>query len=332
MSEYSIVRCHGLAIRLLSGQVIDALASSQNVREFADVLASTDYGTVKEMRDINASFLETVFEKELIAKYKYVLETSSDGLRKFLIAYYRRLEVQALSRILRSKAAKPPQNAKPILSSIMEVTDIKLDQLMEAKDVEEVVEHLSDTPYSSLERSLHWYRKYESTLPLEFHLKKIYYETAFKALRRIHGEDRLRISQLLGMEIDIANCFITIAPMLFGYSKELSKQLIVPHFFRLEPSKVEDAIEADSPQTLLASLTPYAEILKPALENKDECLAEARALKHVQSEIRKQMREASIGLTYVICYLTLHEIERRNLTLLAYAIQHNLRADDYLVI
>jgi vacuolar-type H+-ATPase subunit C/Vma6 len=332
MSEYSIVRCHGLATHLLSSQVIDALASSENLREFTDMLAPTDYSKVRDMREIDASFLEAIFEEEMIAKYTYVLSISSGVLRNFLIAYYRRFEVQALTRLLRSKASKPPENAKPFLPSIAVATDLKLDRLMEAKDVDEVVEKLSETRYSSIRGSLQWYHEYDSILPLEFQLKKIYYATTFEALKRIRGGDRPRIGRLLGIEIDIANCFTAIAPTLYGYSKDLSKQLIIPHFLRLEASEVEQAIEADSIQAALSHLKRYEEVLRPAVENKDDCLAETKALALVQSEARKQMREANIGLTYVICYLALHEIERRNLTLLAYAIQNNLQTEGYLVI
>ena len=332
MSEYSIVRCHGLVTHLLSGQVIDALASSENLREFTDMLAPTDYSKARDMREIDASFLEAIFEEELIAKYTYVLSTSSGVLRNFLTAYYRRFEVRALSRLLRSKTSKPTESAKKFLSSIAVATDLKLDRLMEAKDVDEVVEKLSETQYSSIKKNLQWYHEYDSTLPLEFQLKKIYYETTFEALKRIHGGDRTRIGRLLGIEIEIANCFTAIAPTLYGYSKEMSKQLIIPHFLMLEASDFERAIEADNIQNALIHLKRYEEVLKPAAENKDECLAETKALALVQNEARKQMREANIGLTYVICYLTLHEIERRNLTLLAYAIQNNLQTEGYLVI
>jgi vacuolar-type H+-ATPase subunit C/Vma6 len=332
MSEYLVVRCHGLVTHLIPSKVVDALALSRSMKDFADMLNPTDYGPrIRELRKLEAKALERIFDDEMIAKYKYVMSSASDADQDFLKAYNRKLEVQALSRILRARMSKPPLDIKASLPSLEGLTDLRINRAAEADDVEKTVELLKGTPYSSIAKSLDWYREYDSVLPLEYHLKKVYYNTVLEALQRLSGEDRDRIGRILGTEIDMTNCFTAVAPVLYGYSTDLSKQLIIPHFFRLSLSNVEQAIEAKSPRSILVHLKKYEEIVKSLLEEKDEGLAETQGLRLVQSEAKKQMIEASIDFAYAICYLILHEIERRNLTLIAYLIQQNVDPRSYLV-
>jgi vacuolar-type H+-ATPase subunit C/Vma6 len=233
---------------------------------------------------------------------------------------------------MRGKISKPPKDVKPLLPSVEGLSDLRLDHMMEAENVEMVVELLKNTRYSSVAKSLDWYREYNSVLPLEFHLRKVYYTTTLEALQSLPSEDRERIGQLLGIEVDITNCYTAAAPVLYEYSTELSKQLIIPHYLRLSPSKVQEAIEAKSPRAVLAYLKSYEEIVKPLLEEKDEALAEVKALSLVRREARKHMLAANIDLAYAICYIILREIERRNLTLIAYMTQENLQTKGYLIV
>ena len=333
MPEYLVVRCHGLATHLLPKQVMEALASSKNIKDFADMLSPTDYGgRMRELKDVNAYSLEQVFFDEFVAKCRFVAAVASGAMQDFLRAYFRRLEVQALSRILRVKMSKPSGEIKPHLTSMKGLTDLRLDRMLDAEDVESAVELLKDTCYSPVAKSLDWYREYNSMLPLEFHLRKVYYTMMLEAMRNLPGGDRERIGRLLGIEVDVANCFTVVAPVLYGYSAELSKQLIIPHFFRLVPSKVKEVTEAKSPHAVLPLLRSYEEVVKPLLEENDECLGEVRALNLILKEARKQMLEASVDFAYATCYLALCEIERRNLTLIAYLTQQNLQVKGYLAL
>ncbi|HID17459.1 TPA: hypothetical protein EYP26_04105 [Candidatus Bathyarchaeota archaeon] len=334
MVEYLVVRCHGLATHLLPNQVTEGLISSKNLKDFADMLGLTDYGQrIRELKKVDAHALERIFNEELVERYKRVIEAAPDNLKEFLRSYCRRLEVQALSRVLRGKFLKsPPQEIKRTLPPLNGLSEINLEKIAEAETVEEAVELLKLSPYEEVAGSLDWCRKYNTALPLEFHLKRIYYTIVLEALRNVPSEDRERIRNLLGIEIDAVNCFMALAPYLYGYSPELVNQLFIPYFFKLAPSKLQEAARAKSPRAIMKLLAEYKDLARALLEEGDEVLAESVALTLLKKEVKRQMLETSIALTYVVCFLILCEIERRNLVFLAFSLEQNLEPKNYVVI
>jgi len=334
MPEYLAVRCHGLKTHLLPNQAIEALASSKNIKEFADVLASTDYGEkIRELKEIDAYALEEIFTNELIKRYNYVINASSNAMQDFLKAYAKRFEVQSLTRILRSKAFKTSRkDIKSFLPLIQSFSSLNLDKLIEAESIERVIELLKGTPYSKIVKGLELYQKYNSILPLEIHLKKIYYEMVFEALEMLPSEDQKEIRDLLGIEIDTANCFTALAPLLYGYAPELTKQLLIPFFFKIPFSSLKEVIESKSLHTALTLFKSYENFIKPLLEKGDEALAEINILKLLKRKAEEIMLKFNIEFAYAIAYLTLCEIEWRNLILIAFLTQQNLEAKQYLII
>lgn len=333
MPEYLIVRCHGLATHLLPSQVIEGLASSRNLQDFANMLGPTDYGErVRGLKKIDAHGLERIFNEELAKRYRRVIEAAPDNLKEFLKAYCRRLEVQAISRILRGKFSKsPPQEIKRTLPPLDGLSEINLDKIVEAESVEKALELLKPSPYKEIIGSLDLCRKYRTSLPLELHLKRAYYTMVLDALQSLPGDDRERIRTLLGIEIDTANCFTALAPFLHGHSPELVKQLFIPYFFKLAPSKLEEIAEAKSPHTVAKLLATYRDLARALVEERDEVLAETVSLTILKKEAVRQMVVSSVAFTYVVCFLILCEVERRNLVFLAFSLEQNLEPKNYLV-
>lgn len=333
MPEYLIVRCHGLATHLLPNQVIEGLASSRNLQDFANMLGPTDYGErIRELTRVDAHGLERIFNEELVKRYKRVIDAAPDNLKEFLRAYCRRLEVQAVARVLRGKFSRaPPQEIKQTLPPLNTLSEINLERIVEAESVEKALELLRPSPYGEVIKSLDWCRKYNTILPLELHLKKTYYTMVLDALQSLPSDDQEKIRNLLGIEIDVANCFTALAPFLHGYSPELVKQLFIPYFFRLAPSKLKEMAEAKSPHTIAKLLAGYRGLARALLEEKDEVLAESVALAILKKEAIRQMVTSSIAFAYVVCFLMLCEIERRNLVFLAFSLEQNLEPKNYVV-
>lgn len=333
MPEYLVVRCHGLATHLLPKQAIEALTSSKNIKEIADVLASTDYGDkIRELKEVTAYSLEQIFTEELMKRYSYVINASSDEMQDFLKVYAKRFEVQSLARILRSKIAKTSRDIKSFLPLIQDLSSLNLNRLIEAENIEKTVEILKGTIYSQVIKSLDLYRKYNSILPLEAQLKKVYYKMVFEALEVLSSEDKEEIKEILGIEVDAANCFTALAPLLYGYTPELTKQLLIPFFFKIPLSSFKEVIESKSLHTALTLLKSYENIVKPLIEKGDEALAEVNALKLIRKKAEELMLKSSLNFAYVISYLALCEIEWRNLILITFLTQQNLEAKQYLII
>ena len=91
----------------------------------------------------------------------------------------------------------------------------------------------------------------------------------------------------------------------------------------------------DSSKSLHTALTvfkSYENIVKPLLEKGDEALAEINVFKLLKEKAEETMLKSSVNFAYAIAYLTLCEIEWRNLTLIAFLAQQNLEAKPYLII
>ncbi len=105
--------------------------------------------------------------------------------------------------------------------------------------------------------------------------------------------------------------------------------LLIPFAYKVPTSKFAEAVEAKTPQTILSILNPYARVVEHVI-GKSEDLAEAEGLKLLRREAALTMREAFTGLPYVLSYLILCELECRDLTYTALALEHGLDPRGYL--
>jgi len=332
MAEYLIVRCHGLFTRFLPSQVLDALPNLGSLKDLADLLTATDYGgEVRSLTELNVHALERVFEEKLYERYRYMVKVAEGGYRDFLSQYRRRLEVQAISRIMRGKLSQT--SVEELLKTIPSKQFLELDlkPIAEASSFEKAVEALKATPYREAALSLPWCLKHHSPLPMEYWLKKTYYSALLKALKSLPAGDREKAQELINLEIDVANCFTASAPLLYGYTLELVQRLLIPYSGKLTPAQLREAVEAKSPSTLLKIFSDYRDIARPLIEEGDEALAETAALKMVKAKAERLMVEAPIDFPYVLGYLKLCELECRNLVFTAHSINQGVEFKQYLV-
>ncbi len=331
MDTYLITRCHGLMTRLLSPQIIDTLASVKNFQEIIDILNPTEYGKlIREQEQINAFTLEEIFSKKLMDRCEYLLKVAPDNINEFLLAYYRKFEVQNISRLFRGKISKAPiEISEYALFPIDNISSIDIEAMAQAIDAEEFILNLKKTQYNQVIKSIEWYRKYDSFLPIEFHLKNIYYNMLFQTLNRVSAEDRKKVSQLIRAEVDITNCFTSTAASIYGYDIEFIESLLIPYPLRLSLKTLSDVIRTNSPQEILRLLGHYSKVAIHLL-SRDETAAHTESLRLLRAETIRQRVEESMNFPYVMHYLFLSQFECRDLTFIALATQHNINPGDYL--
>ncbi|MFX0030855.1 MAG: V-type ATPase subunit, partial [Candidatus Hermodarchaeota archaeon] len=198
-----------------------------------------------------------------------------------------------------------------------------------ATDAEEFILNLKKTPYDQVIKSIEWYRKYDSFLPIEFHLKNIYYNMLFQALTQLSLEDRKKVSQLIRAEVDITNCFTSTAASVYGYDIEFIDSLLIPYPLRLSLKTLGEVIRTNSPQEILGLLGPYSKIAKYLL-SRDETAANTESLRLLRRETIRQRIEESMNFSYVMHYIFSSQFECRDLTFITLAVQHNINPADYL--
>jgi len=332
LSTYLTTRCHGLMTHLLSDEILDALSATKSSQEIKDILTPTDYGRHFREQDKGVDFsFEDIYSKVLVERYNFLSKVSTDDIREFLISFQRKFEIQNIIRILRSKIIKTTnQPFDDILYPITDFTKINFDAIGEAESLEDAIAALRNTPYRRVKESIDWYNKYDSLLPIEFGLRKIYYNMLFENLKRIPSGDRKNVDQLIRTEVDIANCFTCSAASVFDYDEELIESLLIPYTSKISMHTLRSVIRIDSEHEILTLLSPYYEVIKNLLA-KEETMAQTEALRFLRNKIIKQKILESMNFTYVLCYLYLCEFELRDLTFITLAVQHNVKPDDYLI-
>jgi vacuolar-type H+-ATPase subunit C/Vma6 len=297
-----------------------------------DILNPTDYGRdIREKDQIDAFKLESIFNKKLMDRCEYLLKVAPENIREFLMTYYRKFEIQNIMRLFRGKISRAPiEISEYALFPIEAISRINFETMAETGDAEEFILNLKNTPYGQVIKSIEWYRKYNSFLPIEFHLKQIYYNMVFQTLGRLPKEDKEKVSRLIRADIDISNCFTIIASSVYNYDEDLVESLLIPYHLRLSLPTLKKAIRTQNPQEILKLLSPYGEILKHSLA-KNEILAHTTALRVLLDKAMQQKIIDSMNFTYVMYYLFLCEFECRDLTFIAIAKHHNIEPRDYLV-
>lgn len=316
MIEYTLVRCHALKTRLLSEETFQALISADDVLDVVDVLNLTDYkANLAGLTKFDAFTLERIFNEKLVERYAFLMDRAEGRLWKLVSEYGRRMEVQNITRVLRSKASETPvERASEALLPIEGISNLNFGSMLEADDLEGVVKTLKGTVYESVIETLDSYRVYNSLLPVEYHLKSIYYRNLMEALRRVPRGDRAELRWFIGTEIDVTNCLTCAFSTIYDYDEEFTKKLIIPYPFKIPLEVLEEAIHVRDAQVLTRLLRPYAKIVDHILKGYDD-VAEIEALRYVRDEAMEEFMRG-MSYAYVLSCLFLCEVECRDLTFL----------------
>ncbi|MEM3607599.1 MAG: V-type ATPase subunit [Candidatus Bathyarchaeia archaeon] len=328
---YIAVRCHGLVTHLLPRDVLGALASAKGLQDLTSILTPTDYGhRIVGLEKVDAQALEEAFNQVLAERFRYVVKLAPENLEGFMEAYARRLEVRNLSRLLRGKySAASPGEIGAWLTPLSGLSRLNWDALLEAESLERAVGLLKGTFYEGLGGYVEPCSAYGSILPMEYALKRMYYMSVLDHAERLPSESREAILPLIGLEVDLANVSASLAPLVYGYSEDLTVQLLIPYHHRVSGSKLVEAVRAKSSQAALDALTPYNRVVEQILAGRDD-LAEAEGLKILREEAEHAMRGSPIELPYTLGYLILCELECRDLSFIAVAVEHGVSPGGYL--
>jgi V/A-type H+-transporting ATPase subunit C len=324
-SVYLITRVHGLRTHLLTPDDIQLLAKAGTLEQIADKLMPTEYTkdiSRQNSGKIRASELEAAFLEKMVSRFFFISSISQKKFKSFVLAYARRFEVENIKRVIRAKYSG--ESVGQLIPLSAEQTSVNFKNLLEAGDLAEVMRLLSETAYAQLAESLGLYSEYKTTLVLESHLDKIYYDAVWQEAKKLKNKD---IMHLIGMEIDTKNLITLVALKDRKVSPKLVDHLIIKNG-SLGKRRLDSMAQAGigEVQSFFGG-TSYAEAAGKAAEAlgkkmgmyKVEALLLAPLLKEVKSMMNKSLR-----LPYVISYLIKSEMEAKNLIAITMAKQLKL--------
>ena len=317
MEEYLVVRAHGLKLRFLKPEDYARLLGATSIREFFNILSSTDYsGSIEGLRWEKIGledFFKVVFNK-YVERVELISGYAPSELGRLLRTYaLGRYELINLKRALRAKA----------LGERIEIEDlcpvelhIHLNELVEAEGLEELLYMLRSRGYRYASKMYDVYVTSGFLGTIECGLEADYYSSLYEMLKEVAPAEGVR--EILDIEADLRwlywcivfkfkNLKLTrVMTPLRAMGRELSER-IGPY--------IEEAYLGDIP-ALVAQVVRFRDLeeaLSRAIREEDYVLIEHALSSKLYREAYRVMRRDFVSLAYVFAFILACEMEMRNL-------------------
>ena len=318
---YLICRAHGYASRLLGRELILELASTQSLQQLVERLAATEYGeklkTARTLMEMENAITE-VFLNRLRSLLKVAGESRGAD---FLKSYLRRYEVQNIIWILRMRLGKASkEEASKLLIPIEEISDVKIEDILEAEDLTQALEIIKRSKAYRLPKTIN------SLLELETELWKNYYSRVFERTSRIPAGDRVEIRKLLGLEIELINLRTCILSAIKRLDRSIAERMLIENPAGTSRRKLRHFLESYDEKSYLEHFPAYRSYLEKLISG-EEPFAEIERLRILKRFADKRRIPRFISFFYVIKYLLDLEAEYRDLRAILISIHHNIPND-----
>ena len=313
--------CH-----LLTSDDYARLLKIANNEDVTNFLAERDYSIDLNRfppKEVDAYLLEKIVYRKLSDRFASILKIASGKIGSALQQYYRILEVENLKKIIRAKHENIRVTESQLIPVARKYQTVNFPALLETRDMSEMIQLLSETPYSVLKDRLDTYNRYSNPLILEAAVDSAYYENLWKKIEGLpHSDD---VEQLIGTELDLKNLLLVFASKEMNMNRELFNELVMKRHYRLQKSIIDRMSEAQYrtiPELLMGQY--YADLAKEAADlfQKERFTEiENSFSRYVYSNAERIMVRKPNSLVYVFGYLSLCFKEARNLTTLSIAKQ-----------
>ncbi|MEM2634251.1 MAG: V-type ATPase subunit [Nitrososphaerales archaeon] len=255
------------------------------------------------------------------------IELPPKDISGIIKAYSRKLELQNIIRILRGKFTKAPnERIEEYIIPLGRLSNIKFNDLLKVESVDVAAKMLTNTIYSPLTEALKLSNEFKSFLPIEMKLWALYYSYFLNTLSNVPTDEKEDLKRIIGTEIDAINTFICTASVVYGYSKEFVKNLIIPFSFKVAVDTFKIATQAESVETLKKLLNPYIKIIDYIAKG-DDISAHIELYRYIRKEAERQLLKDS-AYAYILSCMLLCDIEYKDLTLIALGKQYGLKPEE----
>jgi len=312
-----------LKSHLLTSEDYLLLITSRSISEVVEFLMKKDYRDKLSRLpfvEIDEYKLEELFNEMLSDRFYFLVDISHGVIKEVLKSFSRRLEIENLKRIMRTKHGGEEIRSEELLPIPERYLFINFPALIKADSVEKVVKLLRETDYFKLIDYLDLYRRYKMLIILESALNKIYFQMLWRVIEDI--PDKKDVKDLIGLEIDLTNILNIIALVSSRIDPYVIEKTIVNIYYRIAERKLRQLAHSTiSDAAEILATTPYYGVAGEILN-----LISRGETAKIESVIRRKIfRRAvetlinkSMSLAYVFAYLYLSEIENRNLTTIVF--------------
>jgi len=333
---YSNARIQVMTSRIIPEEKLKEMIEASSLAEVVAALETTEYSPyLREMMEERSEAIEKALNRHTADAYREVAMMVPLNLKKILVVLLRKWDVYNIKLILRGVyAQRSPDDIRADLVSVGELDPSKVNELAEARSLEEVVSNLDGTPYSHLIESLQLFDQTKNLTVLEARLDNLLYEDAWADVTsQPLDENLLALKNYMATNIDVVNL-----KFVFRAKKDrLAAGSIEGYLVKgggLQESLFKALLEVDSVDNVVAALEGtkyYQPVLNavPEYESTGSILPIELALDGYLVKVGKDISITQpFGIGPAIGYLSMKEMEIRNVRTLARGIEAGLSPDE----
>ena len=326
---YVNARVRGMYRSLLGPAELRAFIQKPDLESMISELQKTPYRSALEascVRRSGITCLEEALRTHLVRTYSKILRMSGDGdAARYVRIVLNRWDVHNLKAILRGKNIhSPPEEIRECLVPAGTLDEATLIELLNQTDVREVIDLLAtwgvDYARAFTPHIEEWSRTRE-LLVMEHALDQFYFDYARRTVAG-NGPEAVALRRLVGTEIDVTNLKTVITFIRDGVGQEDGARFLLEGGAALPQKRLLEMIGDGNLPAALSRLagTPYAFLLQVCDESAI-CGPQSLLMKELDRHLVRTgaalYRSDPLGVTVVIGYLYLFQIEVTNLRIIA---------------
>ncbi|NLM35588.1 MAG: V-type ATPase subunit [Clostridiales bacterium] len=295
------------------------LIECNNFREALIYLRDkTKYGdTLKEynVEELHRGQLEVILKRKYISNFTKLSHFLRDDYRKLLKVIFTRFEVDDIKVIIRGKyIGKRTEDLEQRISYKCSMSTINYDELLQADNVEQVVDKLKGTIYYKYIYNLVDSIEDDGLFRIEMALDSVYFILLKRFIKKLPKEDKEVVEKINGIQADLLNIQMIYrglkyyqlpSEILFNYAVQDGCKLKKDDLKRLCYSKnIDDFLNK-------IKTTAYKEIFN--ISEFEDYLLEKEMMAFLQKLYTRYKTEAKMNISVILAYLELSLIEYRNI-------------------
>ncbi|MBN1797453.1 MAG: V-type ATPase subunit [Spirochaetales bacterium] len=329
--------------KILSADFLARLISSHSLVEAIQLLRDTDFSQVdviyEKTGDLKMGELE-LFKQE-IKLFEEVIRYVSGDVADFCRALLMRYEIDNLKNILRLwfdrvVRKREIEEASSYIYREKIIRDLHVEQLLNAENIENIPEILSDSPYGLLILENSEQIKLKNSLfSLEIALDKYYYKQLLLQVSMLSTRDAEIANRLIGVEIDMHNInWIVRFKTLYDLSLEDTLSYIIPFGHSLNQQMLGAAFQSEGTADIIsdfikkkyANLSPLIKI--QGSETHSRLVLVERLLEEIMRyEVKRVLMGNPFTIGIILAYFVLKKWEIKKVMTILNAKLYGIEAE-----
>ena len=317
---YPNARVRARTGRLFTEKEFSEIVEAENIEEVKNYLRGVpDYS-----KYIDLYPLEKALDTQLAESYDLVARITPDNSKEVFNFLLKKWDIRNIKSIIIAKQAG--LNVDETLNLIVpfgSLTD-KIDSLIEAETITEVINGLEGTEYPKiLEDAMSMYNETGLLLPLESALDKYLLENILRSSATPEDDNTSLLHNYVGTMVDVANIKIILRAKVYNLKYDDIEYYMISNGYQIREWKLKELMEAEDVAGVVSSLegTSYAPILSEAMTEYTETGSmesfEKALDNHVFENAKKISLKNQFGIGPMIGFLNKKEREIKNLKIIA---------------